>query len=100
MRATDSYGTVGVGRPKNTPLDSQLHAFEVAHQINVLLANAKRCYMVNVQQLGQLISLILQIASQRNHLGRDSSNPGTIDWMTKLCALHKQHQPRAGVSQQ
>lgn len=40
MRVTDSYSMVGVGRPKKTPLDSQLHASEVAHQINVLLANA------------------------------------------------------------
>jgi hypothetical protein len=56
--------------------------------------------MINVQQLGQLISLILHIASQRNHPGRYSSNPGTVDWMSELSAHHKQHQPSAGFPQQ
>lgn len=68
--------------------------------MRVLSADAKRCCMVNVQQPGQLISLILHVASRRNHPGRYSSNPGTVDRMSELSAPHKQHQPSAGFPQQ
>lgn len=56
--------------------------------------------MVNLQRLDQLISRIRHMASQRNHLGRHSSNPRTIDWMPDSSPLLKQPQPPAGFPQQ